>query len=558
MINSSLARVDRNAARGLGLTTPAAAATVAKAAGAAGGTSEAERRGKECLRLGDTAVRDEDELEKAVRWYLAGLAALQNTVAAAAAGGGGSSEGAGAGGRMQLPTTQFAARRVPPVAKSVTVAELLYAQLDGRLDWVRRRHRDGVAAGVRHNATVALRAGQRELANCWQMLQALVTRDGEDEDEDDEDDDDKGDENDSDAVYGGTTRESDDRTSRMELPASTSAASSGAAASAAAVASAAGTAAAMMDRNGLLDGLFGSSVERLASWFAERRGEADLQSAVTLLLLVGRPFMWGAFDAIADLWPPYDPAEEAQAADQAGGPSPPHPSQLKQLQGKTGYKTGSGRPRPRYGSSSASTKGAEAHQQQEQRRPQQSRALTWCHAYIELLQRHKLDTVAILVSHLSQCIPIQKLNQDRVHFKAVSKCLSCKTEMPTAPGSAAKEAGSHCNSPACIGENEGGAHFRLGFVNARCSICRLPVRGPWVWCQGCGHGGHLDCYEGWFGVKLQPTTATATRSDEEDPEQQQEQQPKPPSAQRRLCPTGCNHLCNLVSEELDPMTPLMR
>lgn len=462
-ITLALARLDRNAARSLGVSTPVAAAAIAK--GTVGPrASEDEQRAKHCLHQGDVAVRDEDELDKAVRWYIAGIAALKGVKAS----------GAGAG-RTHASASSFRLVHTSTATKVSTTENLLAAQLDRRLSWARRRHCDGVAAAVRHNATVALRAGQRELANCWQMLQALVTRNDNHDDEESQ----YTAEND---ANGGLRRH--DAVTKSSVGSDTCAA------------------AAAMAHTGLLDGLFGTSVQRLATWFAERRGEADLQSAVTLLLLVGRPYMWSASDAIPDMWPPHDPSEFSHGAEKAVGPAPPQPGQVWRQSNRT--------------------------QAEQQGKAQQSPALTWCHAYVELLQRHKLDTLAIRVSHLSQCGAIQKLNQERVHFKAVAKCLSCHADLPPAPESAAKEAGSHCNNPACVMSqsarpfgtqtptDDGG----LGYVNARCGVCRLPVRGPWVWCQGCGHGGHLACYENWFG-------------------------------HQRLCPTGCNHLCNLVSDGLD-------
>jgi len=42
-----------------------------------------------------------------------------------------------------------------------------------------------------------------------------------------------------------------------------------------------------------------------------------------------------------------------------------------------------------------------------------------------------------------------------------------------------------------------------------------PVRGIYVWCPGCAHGGHLDHMRSWF-VDHQKTT----------------------------CPSGCGHVCN--------------
>ena len=48
-----------------------------------------------------------------------------------------------------------------------------------------------------------------------------------------------------------------------------------------------------------------------------------------------------------------------------------------------------------------------------------------------------------------------------------------------------------------------------------CAVCQLPVRGVWVWCQGCGHGGHLSHMHAWFQAQS-------------------------------LCPTGCLHVCTLA------------
>ena len=48
-----------------------------------------------------------------------------------------------------------------------------------------------------------------------------------------------------------------------------------------------------------------------------------------------------------------------------------------------------------------------------------------------------------------------------------------------------------------------------------CSLCLLPVKGLYLWCQGCGHGGHLGHMTSWFA-----DIST-------------------------LCPTGCMHVCHL-------------
>ena len=49
------------------------------------------------------------------------------------------------------------------------------------------------------------------------------------------------------------------------------------------------------------------------------------------------------------------------------------------------------------------------------------------------------------------------------------------------------------------------------------NISLQPVKGLYVWCQGCGHGGHLQHLKDWFDGNS-------------------------------LCPTaGCGHICTLSS-----------
>jgi len=56
---------------------------------------------------------------------------------------------------------------------------------------------------------------------------------------------------------------------------------------------------------------------------------------------------------------------------------------------------------------------------------------------------------------------------------------------------------------------------------AMCFICHEPVQGMFVWCPGCGHGGHLEHALQWFGGLNG-------------------------KAVRTVCPTGCGHRCNFV------------
>jgi hypothetical protein len=61
-----------------------------------------------------------------------------------------------------------------------------------------------------------------------------------------------------------------------------------------------------------------------------------------------------------------------------------------------------------------------------------------------------------------------------------------------------------------------------------CFVCHEPVTGMFVWCPGCGHGGHLEHALQWFGgLNGKPV--------------------------RTVCPTGCGHKCNLV--QMGPAFP---
>jgi hypothetical protein len=64
------------------------------------------------------------------------------------------------------------------------------------------------------------------------------------------------------------------------------------------------------------------------------------------------------------------------------------------------------------------------------------------------------------------------------------------------------------DSPAC-------AECRRSFV--KCALCRVAVRGAYMWCQGCGHGGHLPHMSAWFERYAD-------------------------------CPTGCGHRCNVKTD----------
>jgi len=58
----------------------------------------------------------------------------------------------------------------------------------------------------------------------------------------------------------------------------------------------------------------------------------------------------------------------------------------------------------------------------------------------------------------------------------------------------------------------------------QCFLCHLPVKDLFVWCPGCGHGGHLACAQEWFGGV--------------------DSYGEPSMRPQEFCPTGCGHKCN--------------
>ena len=102
-------------------------------------------------------------------------------------------------------------------------------------------------------------------------------------------------------------------------------------------------------------------------------------------------------------------------------------------------------------------------------------AATWFHAYIEALHKHNL---AIIATEFVQNMQgsVGQLNQASTTI--YSYCNNCARPLQPSLNSI-------CDK--CNGRNL-----------ARCTICEQRVRGQYMWCQRCGHGGHLNCITGWF------------------------------------------------------------
>lgn len=114
----------------------------------------------------------------------------------------------------------------------------------------------------------------------------------------------------------------------------------------------------------------------------------------------------------------------------------------------------------------------------------------WYFVYIDLLARFKLYTIANHVIKLSPLASINSLNQQSTSIR-----ISCNCGRPLGQQDWVCE---RCKSRRNI-----------------CAICHQVVRGLYVWCQGCAHGGHLQHIKEW-------TEANSS------------------------CPAGCGHQCQYV------------
>lgn len=114
----------------------------------------------------------------------------------------------------------------------------------------------------------------------------------------------------------------------------------------------------------------------------------------------------------------------------------------------------------------------------------------WFLSYIEILQKLKLFTLANKVLSLCPLVAVHSLNQQST--MVYSNCTTCGKSLV----------------------KTGGSWWCQGCRSSpvTCSVCHTVVRGLFVWCQGCGHGGHMDHIQEWM-------------------------------ARKTWCPAGCGHHC---------------
>ncbi|KAI8334412.1 WD40-repeat-containing domain protein [Chlamydoabsidia padenii] len=121
----------------------------------------------------------------------------------------------------------------------------------------------------------------------------------------------------------------------------------------------------------------------------------------------------------------------------------------------------------------------------------------WFDSYIDLLHRFKLWSAATAIINACKIPRIQERNQMATTINiACSNCF--KLVLGTSQGAWACDKCHRLLNP--------------------CSICNQTVKGLYVWCQGCNHGGHLEHMRSWFSKEKQ-------------------------------CPTGCGHNCVLTPSD---------
>lgn len=124
----------------------------------------------------------------------------------------------------------------------------------------------------------------------------------------------------------------------------------------------------------------------------------------------------------------------------------------------------------------------------------------WFTAYIELLHRFKLWTTATAIIKACKVQNVRERNENATTINIA--CNTCfKLVSGTSGGSWACDKCHRLLNP--------------------CTICHQTVRGLYVWCQGCNHGGHLEHMRDWFATE-------------------------------KLCATGCGHTC-----VLQPLIPAL-
>ncbi|KAJ2556496.1 SEA (Seh1-associated) complex subunit, partial [Coemansia sp. RSA 1933] len=124
-------------------------------------------------------------------------------------------------------------------------------------------------------------------------------------------------------------------------------------------------------------------------------------------------------------------------------------------------------------------------------------AEAWFWAYVEQLDSYKeyaLATEILLAS------PFESVREPILEYNTITmRCSQCGAQLALLPDVGM----SHCTE--CQRKSNS------------CVVCQEPVASRFIWCQGCGHGGHADHMTEWFDEMRQSS-----------------------------CPSGCGHMCQLL------------
>ena len=113
----------------------------------------------------------------------------------------------------------------------------------------------------------------------------------------------------------------------------------------------------------------------------------------------------------------------------------------------------------------------------------------WYNGYLDILSQLQLFGLS---TEIIKCAPdpVNTVNQNSTTVRM--QCGACSKPLLN------KKSGCYCD------------HCKK--ITQTCSICHIPVKGLFSWCQGCGHGGHLHHLKEWY-------------------------------ENYKYCPAGCGHKC---------------
>ncbi|KAK9700726.1 SEA (Seh1-associated) complex subunit [Basidiobolus ranarum] len=128
----------------------------------------------------------------------------------------------------------------------------------------------------------------------------------------------------------------------------------------------------------------------------------------------------------------------------------------------------------------------------------------WYWSYVDLLHRFKLWSTAAAIISACKIASVRQQSQESTTIHT-----SCN----------------HCFKPLLNSKYGYWVCDKCRKLLNPCSICHQTVKGLYVWCQGCSHGGHLLHMQEWF-------------------------------RDNSTCPTGCGHQCSFTTVNSPSTLPL--